>query len=305
MSSSPRLLENDTLFGVMEARRVHMKHYDPRSDMATFDIKDIHLHSTDRVLAEILIVFELLRQVLGEMYLLRLWESDAETWCTTVGVLGSSALLTLETIMKRDSKHKFRGRWKDSPPCFWATDNVNVFVCGGARDPNPHRFRFFCMNFGRILRRKCQDLGYRIENELDWSGSSRPSPFTNSREVRFSFFNLGVTLNLTEARWSANVYDIISTGAVGASDEVAERRGMKADINVAAVAYNPVSGFLHAPLDTVKSIETGTAIMRDVVDMEPSTQSVASMCSTLKRITKYQRYGYRFHRFSVTSSQDG
>lgn len=288
----PRNLQGSVPFPVMLARQVSMKHFDPASGMATFSIEDLNVDDLNVNFASILTVFEMVRRILNSMRSNYGWFGSPEPFGfnNEIGIIGSSALLILEAIMRKSRiDQDLRGRWLREQTGLWHSNNVDLLLCGPWNDGQS--FSTFTTLFDMMLSGSSRSLHHRVRHT---SFHNDPHIFPNllSQVMEVEFRGLDVKLRLIQAS-PADQVDCFICPPWRRHEVTTD----PPDINITGVMYDPRTGLIHASLETVLSIETGQAEICDYVDMYPSSSDLSLLGDTLDRMVKYRRRGYTFEHF--------
>ena len=285
----PRLVEGASFpVSVMELRRLHVRSYDKTDDMVTLSIEDLMLYVFDRQklkpVSEVVIVFEIVRLTLKSM---NAGGSCSRGWIENIGVAGSSALLVLEAILRRDKDLDIRGRWTEDLNK-WQSGDVDVFV-GGRWGSSEANFFRCARRFLRHVKLVGKSKGHAFEC-VEHYYHRYAFPNTRIKIVDIHLADLNVNISLVQTPNNRNMKDVIDSF----------------DIDVAKVIYNPTTGLLHAPLSTLAGVDSGNASVK-CFEMDkdfPSEFQVRNASSSLRRMRKYGQRGYAFSEYMSFSMSE-
>jgi len=262
-----------------------------RSRTACFDLKSLDqcrwTENGDRC-KEVLLCLEHLRLAMLSVRL-----AGPVPWKPKVAVAGSAALCLVERLMAQDREGRWRGRWKKRGQgggnhLVWSPNDVDVFFCGkvGSRKAS---FRTAVRGICKKLSKQLAQGGLRLieEKEHEKRYTSRPQPFL-IRNVKIE--GMETTVSFIQVPDCEDVGELME--------------GF--DMDIARCLCSIEKKELWAPLKVVSQIWKGEAAVVDFVTKQrhPSEKDERIICSTLGRMRKYGRRGYRFQRYCRIMSQE-
>ena len=257
--------------------------------MACFDLRKsdamIVEEEGDRV-GEVLSCFGFLKRAMTADF-----STGMAAWKPKVGVAGSAALCLVERLMAQAGDGKRRGRWSGVSQAdgIWNPNDVDVFVCGrsGSRRASFRVVvRWICGNMMKDAARAGRKLMVEEEREMRYTG--RPEAFL-IQNVKMEGMETAVSfIQVPECR------DV---------SEVTEQF----DMDIAKCMMNIEKEQLCVPVEVASHIWEGKAdVTRDFVTClsYPTEVEERIICSTLSRMRKYGKRGYRFNRYSRVMSRE-
>ena len=256
-----------------EAKKLHIAAYDGGSGFATIKLADLSLSRACHLHAAVELV-EIVRQVL----LLCAKSECLQGWEEELTVAGSAPLAIVESIIKQSEMGELCGRWARANNIKWKCNDVDLFV-SGQRAEDDASFRRFDRKFSRALARTCGQRGISLVSRQRY----KHRYVIRDRSVnivQYRFAEINLSLQLVQAPTDAN------------SAEVVDRF----DMDIVQVMLNPLTGLIHAPLETMRNVMLGRAVL-NVGAFWPDkggSFEIVKASSSKARIEKYKQRGYVF-----------
>jgi hypothetical protein len=262
-----------------------------RSRTAFFDLQSFdcgRVTGEGDTLKEVLRCLELLREAMlpGTV-------AGSAPWKPRIAVAGSAALCLVERLLSQDPKGRWRGRWKKRARgaggnLIWNPNDVDVFFCGrvGSRKASFRAaVRGICDRLSRQLAAEGLKLIEGEEHENRYT--ARPEPFL-IRNVNIEGMETAVSFI-----------------QVPECEDVAElMEGF--DMDIVRCLCNIEKEEVCVPVKVVSQIWKGEVAVVDFVTKQsfPSEVEEKVICSTLRRMRKYGRRGYKCKRYSQIMSRE-
>lgn len=296
--SAENLLDRAAFLATL--RQIHTKYVDKDTNIMTFSLADVRMEGTetDTMIHHGLVLTDIVREALRvfdepdsgtvvDDYNLD-WNAIAKNnsgWKNCIGVSGSFPLKLLEHILKFTYDGSLRYRWKKFPE-EWIFSDFDLFI-GGEIGNDEEMFLEFS-----------EQLEHSLRDEADFYDV--PVVFCRTRErvyskrepaqvTDISFAYLYPQFQLVQSAEMETILDIVNDF----------------DIDVVKVILNPLTGLIHAHMDTVLAILEGTATAGDFIlsHSAPSKKDISLVSSTLARMEKYNTRGYSFSRYPALTME--